>query len=102
MLEVTSTERYKRLQNIVNAVVYNHFVNKIGFQGPEENHTCSIDYDHHQDGGEGEDRHGHVCGDVDFGHGVAFNKQISHSTIIQINNYRRPCSREGHYEHEIP
>ena len=74
MLEVTSTERYKRLQNIVNTVIYNHFVNKIGFQGPKENHTCRIDYDYNQDGWDREHRHGHVRGNVDFSHGVVLNK----------------------------
>ena len=52
MLECVSIRPHYCKENIVNAVVDDHFVNKIGFKGLEQEDNNSIDDDDKEDSGE--------------------------------------------------
>ena len=57
-------------QDVVDAVIDYHSVDKIAFQGPEEHYGDSIDHHDEQDGGDQVEQDGQVRGLVYYCHGT--------------------------------
>ena len=69
-------------QDVVNAVIDDHSVDKICFQGPEEDDGKGIDDDDEPDGRDHQVQDGQVIGHVHLCHGVGSEIQLFYPTGV--------------------